>query len=57
VKDLIEFGGKTMMQRSTVDCIDTLKLGIVAMTDARWNAFFQSMVAVGVYEPCVSMKP
>jgi NitT/TauT family transport system substrate-binding protein len=49
--DLVAFGRKTMIQRGTVDSGDALKLGIGAMTDARWKAFYDSMVAVGVYKP------
>ena len=48
--DLVDFGRKTMIERGTVDSGDTLTLGIGAMTDARWQAFYQSMVAVGVYK-------
>jgi len=48
--DLIDFGRKTMIQRGTVDSGDALKLGIGAMTDARWKAFYDAMVAVGVYK-------
>ncbi|HUB16437.1 MAG TPA: ABC transporter substrate-binding protein [Acetobacteraceae bacterium] len=55
-KDLIDFGRKTMIQRGTVDSGDALKLGIGAMTDARWKAFYQSMVAVGVYPPGIDIS-
>ena len=55
-KDLIDFGRKTMIQQGTVDSGDALKLGIGAMTDARWKAFYQSMVAVGVYRPGVDIS-
>jgi NitT/TauT family transport system substrate-binding protein len=55
-KDLVNFGRKTMIQRGTVDSADALKLGIGAMTDARWNAFYQSMVAVGVYRPGIDIS-
>jgi NitT/TauT family transport system substrate-binding protein len=54
--DLIDFGRKTMIQRGTVDSGDALKLGIGAMTDARWKAFYESMVAVGVYKPGVDIS-
>ena len=52
---LIEFGRKTMIARGTVDSGDTKTLGIGAMTDARWQAFYESMVAVGVYKPGVDL--
>jgi len=54
--DLIAFGRKTMIQRGTVDSGDALKLGIGAMTDARWKAFYASMVAVGVYKPGIDIS-
>ena len=52
---LIDFGRKTMIARGTVDSGDTKALGIGAMTDARWKAFYESMVAVGVYKPGVDL--
>jgi NitT/TauT family transport system substrate-binding protein len=54
--DLIDFGRKTMIQRGTVDSGDAKTLGIGAMTDARWKAFYESMVAVGVYKPGVDIS-
>jgi NitT/TauT family transport system substrate-binding protein len=54
--DLIDFGRKTMIQRGTVDSGDATALGIGAMTDARWKAFYDSMVAVGVYKPGVDLS-
>jgi NitT/TauT family transport system substrate-binding protein len=48
--DLIDFGRKTMIEHGTVDSGDALKLGIGAMTDSRWKAFYDSMTAVGVYK-------
>ncbi len=47
--DLIAFGRRTMIERGTVDSGDAVTLGIGAMTDARWQAFYDSMSAVGVY--------
>ena len=44
-----------MIQHGTVDSGDALKLGIGAMTDARWKAFYHSMVAVGVYPAGIDM--
>ncbi len=40
---------KMMKDHGIVDSGDALKLGIGAMTAARWNAFYHTMVAVGVY--------
>ncbi len=54
--DLIDYGRKTMIARGTVDSGDTKTLGIGAMTDARWKAFYDSMVAVGVYKPGVDLS-
>jgi NitT/TauT family transport system substrate-binding protein len=53
--DLIAYGRKTMIQRGTVDSGDAKTLGIGAMTDARWQAFYDSMVAVGVYQPGIDI--
>ncbi|MSP04499.1 MAG: ABC transporter substrate-binding protein [Acetobacteraceae bacterium] len=53
--DLIDFGRQTMIARGIVDSGDALTLGIGAMTDARWKAFYESMVAVGVYKPGVDL--
>jgi len=53
--DLIDFGRKTMIARGTVDSGDTQTMGIGAMTDARWKAFYEAMTAVGVYKPGVDV--
>jgi NitT/TauT family transport system substrate-binding protein len=53
--DLIDFGRKTMITRGIVDSGDALTLGIGAMTDARWHAFYQAMTAVGVYKPGIDL--
>jgi NitT/TauT family transport system substrate-binding protein len=54
--DLLDFGRKTMIARGIVDSGDAKTLGIGAMTDARWKAFYQSMTAVGVYKPGVDLE-
>jgi len=54
--DLIAFGRKTMLQRGTVDSGDAKTLGIGAMTDARWKAFYDGMVAVSVYKPGIDIS-
>jgi NitT/TauT family transport system substrate-binding protein len=46
---LLQYGRDVMKEYGIVDSGDALKLGIGAMTDARWAAFYQSMSAVGVY--------
>ena len=54
-QDLIDFGRQTMIGRGIVDSGDALSLGIGAMTDARWKAFYDSMVAVGVYKAGIDL--
>ena len=46
---LIDYGRRVMIEHRVVDSGDTKTLGIGAMTDARWAAFYRSMVSVGVY--------
>jgi NitT/TauT family transport system substrate-binding protein len=46
---LLAYGRKMMNDHGIVDSGDALTQGIGAMTAARWRAFYQSMVAVGVY--------
>lgn len=46
---LLTYGRDVMKSRGIVDSGDALKLGIGAMTDARWEQFYRSMVDVGVY--------
>ena len=45
-----------MKQYGIVDSGDSLKMGIGAMTDARWKSFFDSAVAVGQYKPDLDYK-
>lgn len=46
---LLAYGRKMMKDHGIVDSGDALKLGIGAMTRARWTEFYHNMVAVGVY--------
>ncbi len=46
---LLSYGRDVMKTRGIVDSGDALKLGIGAMTDARWAEFYRSMADVGVY--------
>jgi len=46
-----------MTEHGVVDSGDTLKLGIGAMTDARWTEFYHSMAEVGVYPPGLDIAP
>jgi NitT/TauT family transport system substrate-binding protein len=54
--ELIDFGRKTMILRGTVDSGDAKTMGIGAMTDSRWKAFYESMAAVGVYKPGIDIS-
>ncbi len=45
----IAFSHAKMLEYGIVDSGDALKLGIGAMTDARWKEFFDQMVQAGVY--------
>jgi len=46
---LINYGRRVMIEHGVADSGDTKTLGIGAMTDARWAAFYRSMASVGVY--------
>jgi NitT/TauT family transport system substrate-binding protein len=46
---LLNYGREVMKTHGIVDSGDALKLGIGAMTDARWAEFYRSMADVGVY--------
>ena len=54
--DLLAYGRKVMIEHGTVDSGDALKLGIGAMTDARWHAFYQAMSDVGVYDKGIDIS-
>jgi NitT/TauT family transport system substrate-binding protein len=45
-----------MIDRGIVDSGDAKTLGIGAMTDARWQAFYQAMTTVGVYKPGIDIE-
>jgi NitT/TauT family transport system substrate-binding protein len=45
-----------MKEYGIVDSGDSLKLGIGAMTDARWKSFFDKMVHAGVVKPSLNYK-
>ncbi len=46
---LLNYGREVMKTHGIVDSGDALKLGIGAMTAARWEEFYRSMADVGVY--------
>jgi len=54
--DKIAFALKTMNDRGIVRSGDALKLGIGAMTDARWANFYDQMTKAGVFPPGLDVK-
>ena len=54
--DLLAYGLAAMRRHGVVDSGDALKLGIGAMTDARWNSFAASMIKAGVYPPTIDVS-
>jgi NitT/TauT family transport system substrate-binding protein len=49
--DEIAYSIEAMKRHGVVDSGDTLRLGIGAMTDARWKTFFDEMAEAGVVDP------
>ena len=47
--DLIAYGRHSMIQHGILDSGDAARLGIGAMTKARWDAFYQSVLSEGLY--------
>ena len=47
--DKIAYAVKVMNEKGIVRSGDALKLGIGAMTDARWNSFYDTMTDAGVF--------
>jgi NitT/TauT family transport system substrate-binding protein len=54
--DQIAFSIAEMKKYGVVDSGDALKLGIGAMTDARWKDFFDKMVAIGMVDKSADFK-
>jgi NitT/TauT family transport system substrate-binding protein len=54
--DQLAYSIGKMKEDGIVDSGDTLKLGIGAMTDARWKDFYDKMVRVGVVKPGLDYK-
>ena len=48
--DQMAFSIAELKEHGVVDSGDTLKLGIGAMTDARWKDFFDKMVKIGMVD-------
>ncbi len=53
---LLHYGYEQLKSRGIVDSGDTKTLGIYAMTDARWAAFFNQMAAAGLYDKSMDYK-
>jgi NitT/TauT family transport system substrate-binding protein len=53
---LMHYGYEQLKARGIVDSGDTKALGIGAMTDARWAAFFNQMAATGLYDKSMDYK-
>ena len=54
--DQLAYSIAKMRQDGIVDSGDTVKLGIGAMTDARWKSFYDKMVHAGVVKPGLDYK-
>jgi NitT/TauT family transport system substrate-binding protein len=54
--DKLAFALKVMGERGIVRSGDALKLGIGAMTDARWKSFYETMAATGVFPTGLDIK-
>jgi NitT/TauT family transport system substrate-binding protein len=54
--DEIAFSIAAMKKHGVVDSGDALRLGIGAMTDARWKDFFDKMVQIGMVGPNTDYK-
>jgi NitT/TauT family transport system substrate-binding protein len=53
---LLEYGRRMLRDHGIVDSGDTAKLGIGAMTEARWADFFQAMQKQSLYQPSLDWK-
>jgi NitT/TauT family transport system substrate-binding protein len=53
---LLSYSNAKMKEYGIVDSGDSLKLGIGAMTDARWKSFFDKMVRAEVVKPGIDPK-
>jgi len=54
--DQLAYSHAKMLEYGIVDSGDALKLGIGAMTDARWREFADSMVKAGVYPADIDVR-
>ena len=49
-QDVLDNSVKVMRDNGIVDSGDSKTLGLGAMTDARWQGFFDTMVQAGLYK-------
>jgi NitT/TauT family transport system substrate-binding protein len=54
--DNIAYAIRMLKEHGIIDSGDSLKLGIGAMTDARWKEFHQAMVPTGMYPPDLDLS-
>jgi NitT/TauT family transport system substrate-binding protein len=52
----IAYAIKVMNERGIVRSGDALRLGVGAMTDARWKSFYDTMAATGVFPTGLDIK-
>jgi NitT/TauT family transport system substrate-binding protein len=53
---LLHYGYAQLKARGILVSGDATTLGIGAMTDARWKAFFDQMAATGLYDKTMDYK-
>lgn len=53
---LLDYGRRVLRERGILDSGDAAKLGIGAMTEARWADFFGTMQRQGLYQPELDWK-
>ncbi len=54
--DKIAYAVKVMNEKGIVMSGDALKLGLGAMTDARWKSFYDTMTGAGVFAPGIDIS-
>ena len=55
-QDKIDYAVKVMNERGIVRSGDALKLGIGAMTDARWKSFYDTMTEAGTFPKGIDLS-
>jgi NitT/TauT family transport system substrate-binding protein len=53
---LLAYGRNALKTHGIVESGDALTMGVGAMTDARWAAFFRSMVTAGLYPAAMDYR-